>query len=423
MTITKNGATLTIPANTGTSLADSGTVNIPISVDGKTFNKTFTWSKAKKGATGATGATGAGAKTVDIIASSQVFKSTDGGKTFLPDTITLTPSLQNITFSKWQYSTAGGRSWSNVSSGSNGLSVSGNNLQISKSSNLFTSTNTTVVFKVITNDSAIYDTMTIVKLYDVTELEIGGRNLLLDTQKLVNKWSNSSGFTTSVDNNGFTTISHSASGLTANSIKSFYSPKIPINKIGDVNNPIVFSVDLQVENTTNWDVQTPFIYEVYNSSGTRIGWVDVGMSKCVPQTIKNKTWTRVIYKRSDLFTGLAVSSGANLATDAHSVGIRLSLFRNGKVWYRKPKFEIGNISTDWTPAPEDVNSNIDDVKNSLNSFQNTVKTTFKDGIVEQAEAKAIAQHLKTLDAEKADIDKENSAIYSNANLTGSAKTN
>ena len=87
------------------------------------------------------------------------------------------------------------------------------------------------------------------------------------------------------------------------------------------------------------------------------------------------------------------------------------------------KLEKGNKATDWTPAPEDVNSNIDDVKNSLNSFQNTVNTTFKDGVVEQAEAKAIAQHLKTLDAEKADIDKEYSAIYSNANLTGSAKTN
>ena len=83
--------------------------------------------------------------------------------------------------------------------------------------------------------------------------------------------------------------------------------------------------------------------------------------------------------------------------------------------FKNVKLEYGNMETDWTPAPEDVNSNIDDVKNSLNSFQNTVNTTFKDGIVEQAEAKAIAQHLKTLDAEKADIDKEYSAIYSNAN--------
>lgn len=424
LTLSKSGTTITIQANTGTSLADSGSFDIPVTVDGKSFTKTFSWSKSKQGATGATGATGASgtnAKSVDIMASTQIFKSTDGGTTFFPNTITLTPSLQNVTFSKWQYSANGGSSWTNVLSGSNGLTVSGNNLQISKSSNLFTSANTTVVFKVITNDSAIYDTMTIVKLYDVTELEIGGRNLLLDTQKLVNKWNNSSSFTTSIDSNGFTVISNSASGLTANSIKSFYSPKIPIDKIGDVNSPIVFSIDLQVENTTSWDVQTPFIYEVYNSSGTRIGWTDVGISKCVPQTIKNKTWTRVTYKRSDLFTGLSVSSGANLTTDAHSVGIRLSLFRNGTVWYRKPKFEIGNVSTDWTPSPEDVDYDINTAINPLiktdEQLTKRLDTAFSDDVITAYEKIQIASDLKEIDAQYDDVTKTVKS-YNDSSITG-----
>lgn len=424
LTLSKSGTTITIQANTGTSLADSGSFDIPVTVDGKSFTKTFSWSKSKQGATGATGATGASgtnAKSVDIMASTQIFKSTDGGTTFFPNTITLTPSLQNVTFSKWQYSANGGSSWTDVSSGSNGLTVSGNNLQISKSSNLFTSANTTVVFKVITSDSAIYDTMTIVKLYDVTELEIGGRNLLLDTQKLVNKWNNSSSFTTSIDSNGFTVISNSASGLTANSIKSFYSPKIPIDKIGDVNSPIVFSIDLQVENTTNWDVQTPFIYEVYNSSGTRIGWTDVGISKCVPQTIKNKTWTRVIYKRSDLFTGLSVSSGANLTTDAHSIGIRLSLFRNGTVWYRKPKFEIGNVSTDWTPSPEDVDYDINTAINPLiktdEQLTKRLDTAFSDDVITAYEKIQIASDLKEIDAQYDDVTKTVKS-YNDSSITG-----
>lgn len=421
LTLSKTTDTITIKANTGASLADVGSFDIIINADGKSFTKTFSWSKSKQGATGATGASGANAKSVDIMTSTQIFKSTDGGTTFFPNTITLTPSLQNVTFSKWQYSANGGSSWTNVSSGSNGLTVSGNNLQISKSSNLFTSANTTVVFKVITSDSAIYDTMTIVKLYDVTELEIGGRNLLLDTQKLVNKWNNSSSFTTSIDSNGFTVISNSASGLTANSIKSFYSPKIPIDKIGDVNSPIVFSIDLQVENTTNWDVQTPFIYEVYNSSGTRIGWTDVGISKCVPQTIKNKTWTRVTYKRSDLFTGLSVSSGANLTTDAHSVGIRLSLFRNGTVWYRKPKFEIGNVSTDWTPSPEDVDYDINTAINPLiktdEQLTKRLDTAFSDDVITAYEKIQIASDLKEIDAQYDDVTKTVKS-YNDSSITG-----
>ena len=112
-----------------------------------------------------------------------MFKSTDGGVTFTPDNITLTPILQNVSFSKWQYSTNGGSSWTNVSSGQNGLTISGNNLVISKSSSLYTTSITSVSFKLITNDSNIYDTMTIVKLYDVKDMEIGGRNLILDSGK------------------------------------------------------------------------------------------------------------------------------------------------------------------------------------------------------------------------------------------------
>ena len=125
LTLIKSGTTITIQANTGTSLADSGSFNIPVTVDGKSFTKTFSWSKSKQGATGATGANGTNAKSVDIMASTQVFKSTDGGATFFPDTITLTPSLQNINFSKWQYSINGGSTWLDVVSGEHGFVLSG----------------------------------------------------------------------------------------------------------------------------------------------------------------------------------------------------------------------------------------------------------------------------------------------------------
>ena len=93
------------------------------------------------------------------------------------------------------------------------------------------------------------------------------------------------------------------------------------------------------------------------------------------------------------------------------------------VEFRYPMLEVGNKASAWSQAPEDLINNITDVQNSLSGFQNTVNTTFKDGIIEQAEAKAIAQHLKTLDAEKADIDKEYSTIYGNSLLGGAAKTN
>lgn len=58
LTLTKSGATITIVANVGTNLADYGSFDIPITVDGIGFTKTFTWSKSKAGINGTNGTNG-----------------------------------------------------------------------------------------------------------------------------------------------------------------------------------------------------------------------------------------------------------------------------------------------------------------------------------------------------------------------------
>ena len=166
--VTNNGTTsCSITFSATTSLTTkSGTIAITLTVDGKTFTKNFSFSLAL------TGATGTAAKSVDITASSQVFKSTDGGSTFSPDTIKLTPVFQGgISYSKWQYSTNGGSSWTDVSSGSHGLTISSGVLTIAKTSDLYTSSVTSISFKCISNNTSYYDTITVLKLYDVTGLQ------------------------------------------------------------------------------------------------------------------------------------------------------------------------------------------------------------------------------------------------------------
>ena len=166
--VTNNGTTsCSITFSAITSLTTkSGTIAITLTVDGKTFTKNFSFSLAL------TGATGTAAKSVDITASSQVFKSTDGGTTFSPDTIKLTPVFQGgISYSKWQYSTNGGSSWTDVSSGSHGLTISSGVLTIAKTSDLYTSSVTSISFKCISNNTSYYDTITVLKLYDVTGLQ------------------------------------------------------------------------------------------------------------------------------------------------------------------------------------------------------------------------------------------------------------
>ena len=136
------------------------------------------------------GAAGAAGKVANIIASSQIFKSTDGGIVFSPDSIVLTPSLQIVTYSKWQYSTNGGTTWIDAESGSNGITIGtvnavANCLALVKTSALYTSAITSVVFKLVTNDTAVSDTVTISKLYDVADLKIGASNLVKNTSYLL----------------------------------------------------------------------------------------------------------------------------------------------------------------------------------------------------------------------------------------------
>lgn len=127
---------------------------------------------------GVYGDKGQNAKNLSITPSSQYFKSTDGGKTFAPNTITIRPTIQGeISFGKWQYSIDGGVSFADVVSGQKGLTISNNVLTVSKDSSLYSDAVTMVTFRAVASDSSFYDTCSIAKIYDVSDIG-DGRNLL-----------------------------------------------------------------------------------------------------------------------------------------------------------------------------------------------------------------------------------------------------
>lgn len=140
----------------------SGTIPINMTVDGVTFTKNFSWSVAR---------TGSGACSISLSASSQIFKSSDG-VSFSPDSISITPTLQNLTASNcaWAYSVNGGGSYTNITSTTASTTapyISDNTNKIVTVPNgctLFTDVITTIVFK-CTNGS-YSDTMTICRLSD-----------------------------------------------------------------------------------------------------------------------------------------------------------------------------------------------------------------------------------------------------------------
>lgn len=348
ITITKSSARITFAVGSGATIsADAGTFTIPITLDGKTVNKIFSWSCGKQGVTGTS------AKSVDIIANSQIFKSTDGGQTFSPETIKLTPTFQGgISFSKWQYSIDGGVTWKDVVSGNNGLYISSGVLTINKTSNLYTDTTTSITFKCISNNTSYYDTLTVIKLYDVTDIEVGGRNLLLMSSLQPAIYY--------VDGSG-TTTSETFKGCMVRKFTNMWSGvKISFDKLvtnrgvvrpGDV---LTYSIYAKTDDNATINVLM-FNRSVDNTVGQGTIRGDQNLIAL------NTEWK--LCAVTFTVTEEMLSSDKGITFFGYEIATKLT---SGKgVYFSCPKLEKGNIATDWTPAPEDVDSQI----------QSLVKTT------------------------------------------------
>lgn len=74
-------------------------------------------------------------------------------------------------------------------------------------------------------------------------------------------------------------------------------------------------------------------------------------------------------------------------------------------------------------AKDELQGNIKDVDNKIGDLEGTMNNAFKDGVLSDAEKLAIKQNLQTISNEKADVDKQYSTVYSNADLIGVPKTN
>lgn len=313
VSVNQSTKTINFSVSTETTVtADNGSFTIPVSFNGNTYNKKWTWAVSKQGNAGATGSAGVSAKTADIITSSQVFKSTDGGLTFSPTTVKLTPKLQNVTYSNWQYSTNGGSSWTNVVSGEKGMSIDSSNkaLTVSKDSSLFTSTVTSVTFRLNTNDSSVYDTMTIVKLYDVADLEIGGRNYLKGTT------------------NGVTITGTNTSNQWAT--------------LGSLS-----------VNCSELDGKVYVLTAKYKvtSSGTPSGTIQLQAGGDLWGGIQSNIATLSASNKSGV---LKASGTLNLnGKTFNSVQVRCDNL-NETIKIYDVKYELGNKPTDWSPAPEDL---------------------------------------------------------------------
>lgn len=355
ITVSKNANRITFSVKAGVILpADSGSFDIPVTLDGETLIKTFSWSCQKSGAA---------AKSVKITASSTIFKSSDGGETYSPDTITLSPSLQGgISFSKWQYSVTGGSSWTDIKTGTHGFTISSTSLIVSKNCDLFTSETTSITLRCLSSNEKYYDTITIQKMRDGKDADtsgIDGRNRISFGSGEYQK-----GF--------FKNFSKTEQGYgehTLTSKKQYSNVNLTDGFLLDcrdykVGEKVTFSYDIMY---TEWNFPTGsdrsefWIGQRYTNStdSSAIGaWRAVTMHN-LPVVGEGGCKLGAWYHVEKTMT-IPEQADESVGTTASIQFYNSSAEKEAKITFRMKnvKLEYGEKATDWSPAPEDNISSI-----------------------------------------------------------------
>ena len=181
-TINNNGTTSASIdiAVTSSMTTKQGTLTIPVTCNNITFNKIFSYSLSLDGTP---------APSAKIIASSNSFLSSDGGKTYSPESITLSFSLIECNFKEWRYLDLITKSWKVVTSGSNGFTINTNNtLSITVASALFGSLSGTINLRLVTSNGKAYDAITINKLVQVEDIGNQLSDIRSEITQTNNEW-------------------------------------------------------------------------------------------------------------------------------------------------------------------------------------------------------------------------------------------
>lgn len=347
---------------------------------------------------GTYGDKGQNAKNLSITPSSQYFKSTDGGKTFAPNTIIIKPTIQGeISFGKWQYSIDGGISFADVVSGQKGLSVSNNVLSVNKDSSLYSDAVTMVTFRAVASDSSFYDTCSIAKIYDVSDIG-DGRNLL---------W-----------NSNFAKTDEAITGTT-NSWGLLYR-----------NSNLIPTIDTSVKHNGFNTLKAVTTVDGDKNSGNDLEWYAKGISEKTSNNLHTlaTNYTLSFYAKASVSTDFIVRWGYDAygtdttrtlttnwekheiklhqTTSTYNTSIIFKLLTAGTVWFSEFKLEKGSSATGYSTAPEDIQTAILSTKSEISDVSIKVNNN-KQAIEQRVEKTTYEQDLNLV---KGDISKANEGL-------------
>ena len=191
----------------------------------------------------------------------------------------------------------------------------------------------------------------------IDNIEIGGRNLLRGTQNLKGFYANAAtpSTTYATGSDGYTYAdfpeSTSASYRAISSTLTMLDPKEVRNR------QVVLSYELRSD--TPWESTSNQLIVGFTLCGSnntdRLKYRSIYVTGPI-----STEWTRFDVKANltdDFFT-----SGTGSFNDCTRFYVQIYNYSTNHLQVRKPKLEYGNTATDWSPAPEDLYTAVDDVK-------------------------------------------------------------
>ena len=369
-TINNNSTSASITFTVTTSLTTkNGAVTIPVTCNGVTINKIFSYSLAVAGANGSS------SKLIKINAPTNVFKSTDGGVTFKPSSMDFIFTVQNATFSKWQYSIDNGSSWTDVGTTVSGMSANGATLSITSSCGLFTESVTAISIKCLSTTSTVYDTLTIYKLYDRIDINEAFEEMELTVTQSNTKWeacfknSNANNLFLNSDAKTGTTDEwvDNGGGLTISKANAFpfYGSKENYFKTSFKSSS---STGVRYKHDIILEPNTDYIYEGYIYTNVSVTGTDI-------TPLNFRLWTGTTYSnmRDELCTILDyrqtltpsrfVKCYVHFKTNNISETIygRFFIYKESAcsvVGFKRMSLKKGVIETEWTQHPNEVKSSV-----------------------------------------------------------------
>ena len=203
---------------------------------------------------------------------------------------------------------------------------------------------------------------------NLDNLEIGGRNIILDSNKIILSGSDNPTHTTR-GNNRIITVLAAGDGKISNFYTWLYNASQNIKKMSitptELNvgyKNVIYSLDVKITNLTKGSVL--FNFDI-RYGGTLIRSTNMSISY---SDVKDGEWVRL--------KGAIITCNNDPQYIQCLVGGQFEYANEGAtVEYKNLKLEVGNKSTDWSPAPEDIDENIETVSAYAQNVANELLTT------------------------------------------------